>query len=957
MSRSTPASPPSARVSADTTAIGEERGRLVQRAVIDILSGANETIYAYDPSFRYIYVNEPAAKVLGRAAAEIVGRTWDDVLPSERTIALKQVAAEVMRTRQPFQEEIAWRTPDGEERFFEYVLSPVLDQRGEVDFLVSIGRDTTARNHAREAERRARDRAIRLHEVASALSRASEPERIADVVITQAFETLQAEAGVAYVRADEAFGTEGSGSASFVQVAARGLSDEAAARIGTWPLDDALPLSTALRTGSPVWIASQQHLVERYPGRRARSSPNLGAVAALPFKSGDQIVGGMVFSFGRSRSFTPDDQTFLLTLAEHAGLAFERARLEATERAARDRLTILADASRKFSEAALNLDEILDTVVREVGDRLKESCVINLLSADGAVLEPVALHHVDPEAEASIRATLHAAPIRVDETSSPARVVQSGQAILVPKISLEALLASSRPEYRAHLERFQVASLLIVPLRVRDQIIGTMTVTRGAGAPSYTESDRSLLQDLADRAAMAIANARQYDELGAERRRLSMFAKVSATLAASLDYETTLAAVIDLALPTLGDFGFFDVVEASGEVRRIARAYQDARRQALLDQTRWVRSERTDKNLCALSSGKPGIHPFIDDEWLRDVAVAPAHLSLMRELAFGSMITVPLASQDRVLGALTLFFVAPGRHHTKVDLALTEELAWRAAAAVENARLFREVQQAVAVRDDFLSIAGHELNTPLTALQLQIQGLKRLANKDLLPATEPSSPISPPSRLIDRLAKTESHILRLQKLVRELLDVSRITAGGLRLEREWFDLPAAVREVIERMTPQANNAGSQVSFAAGSQSGGTIIGHWDRLRIDQVVTNLLGNAIKYGAGKPIEVGVSQAGALARLTVRDHGIGISPADEQRIFERFERAVSQRHYGGFGLGLWISRQIVEAHGGSIRFERPGEAARAPADGTCFIVELPLGGADQESRVGAGAQGRSE
>jgi len=111
-------------------------------------------------------------------------------------------------------------------------------------------------------------------------------------------------------------------------------------------------------------------------------------------------------------------------------------------------------------------------------------------------------------------------------------------------------------------------------------------------------------------------------------------------------------------------------------------------------------------------------------------------------------------------------------------------------------------------------------------------------------------------------------------------------------------------------------------------------GSWDRLRIEQVVTNLVGNAIKYGAGRPIEVTIEALGETARISVLDHGIGISPEDEERVFGRFERAVSERHYSGFGLGLWISRQIVEAHGGTIRFERPPDAA------TRFVVDLPRG-----------------
>lgn len=446
------------------------------------------------------------------------------------------------------------------------------------------------------------------------------------------------------------------------------------------------------------------------------------------------------------------------------------------------------------------------------------------------------------------------------------------------------------------------------------------TCSRGAGAAPYTRDDQLLLEDLAGRAGLAIANARQYEELAFERRRLAVLAKASEVLATSLDYDTTLRNVIELALPVLGDFGFFDVVEDDGTVRRVARAHDDPETQGILDQTRWVRSERTDINLCALSSGYAGLHPDIDDAWMQNIAVSPEHLALLRQLAFRSMLTVPLAYHGKTLGALTLFFARSERRHAAGDVPLAEELARRAAAAVENARLFRESREAIRLRDDFLSIAGHELNTPLAALQLQIQSLKRQVEKE--PAL---------GKVGERLGKTENQVLRLEKLISELLDVSRITGGRLSIEREPMDLAATVRDVAERMAPSAAKASCELVLACPDG----VVGSWDRLRIEQVVTNLMSNAIKYGAGRPIEVVTTRDADVARLTVRDHGIGIAPGDEARIFGRFERAVSERHYGGFGLGLWISRQIVEAHGGSIRFDRPADV------GTRFTVELPTGG----------------
>jgi signal transduction histidine kinase len=171
-------------------------------------------------------------------------------------------------------------------------------------------------------------------------------------------------------------------------------------------------------------------------------------------------------------------------------------------------------------------------------------------------------------------------------------------------------------------------------------------------------------------------------------------------------------------------------------------------------------------------------------------------------------------------------------------------------------------------------------------------------------------------------------VTRLTRLVDDLLSLSLIASKELHLELETTDLCVVVREVVERVRPLARSSGSLVVVRAGAP----VTGMWDRTRLDQVVTHLLDNAVKYGAGKPVDVIVEGEGDEARLTVQDQGIGIAPESQARIFQRFERAVSERHYGGFGLGLWIVGQIVDAHDGRIQVEsRPGA-------GTTFIIALP-------------------
>jgi PAS domain S-box-containing protein len=233
-----------------------------------------------------------------------------------------------------------------------------------------------------------------------------------------------------------------------------------------------------------------------------------------------------------------------------------------------------------------------------------------------------------------------------------------------------------------------------------------------------------------------------------------------------------------------------------------------------------------------------------------------------------------------------------------------------------------ELKRAVEARDEFLSIASHELRTPLSTLLLNLDSLKRQL-------THTNTDEKARRKLESALRQT----LRMEKLVNSLLDVARIAAGRLELELEESNLTEIVRQCVDRLGEQAMSAGSPIMLHS-SRTSGDIVGRWDRMRLEQVMTNLLSNAIKYGEGQPIEVSVEVEGEQAVVRVRDRGIGIAPEHMDRIFDRFERAVSSRNYSGLGMGLYITRQIIEAHGGAIAVE--SEVGR----GSMFSVLLPMG-----------------
>ncbi|MGE6758477.1 ATP-binding protein [Corallococcus interemptor] len=308
----------------------------------------------------------------------------------------------------------------------------------------------------------------------------------------------------------------------------------------------------------------------------------------------------------------------------------------------------------------------------------------------------------------------------------------------------------------------------------------------------------------------------------------------------------------------------------------------------------------------------------------------------MELLGVRSLLCAPLQVRGKTVACVVASHRKVGALFGEDEERLASFVAVLAGAALENAenfervaalseeqgRLYREEQEAVRRRDDFLSIAAHELKTPLTSLQLHIQGLQAKAR---------GAPM-PPEKLTAKLESAYSQTQRLGKLVNDLLDISRIAQGQLHIKREDVDLVALVRAQLERSREALTRAECEVRFHASEPR---LIGHWDALRLEQVVGNLLTNAMKYGAGKPVEVTLDGDATRVRLEVRDHGIGIAEEDRARIFERFERAVSVRHYGGFGLGLWIVREIVQALGGNI------DVASAPEQGSTFTVTLPRSG----------------
>jgi PAS domain S-box-containing protein len=291
--------------------------------------------------------------------------------------------------------------------------------------------------------------------------------------------------------------------------------------------------------------------------------------------------------------------------------------------------------------------------------------------------------------------------------------------------------------------------------------------------------------------------------------------------------------------------------------------------------------------------------------------------------AAGRQLTVMYRIQTREGGVKWVWDRSVGIYRPDGTLRFIEgfaaDISDRKAAEVERERLVTELREAVRLREEFLSVASHELRTPLTPLALRLQLLQQ-ALEEKCPDAEP---------LHRHVEAARGQVRRLTSLTDSLLDATRISSGRLTLRlEEDVDLAALVRDVATDFETQA----ARVDCPLVVEAAGRIAGRWDVLRLEQVVTNLLSNALKFGAGRPVHLRVVERDGWARLTVRDEGIGMDEGVRARVFGRFERGVSERHYGGLGLGLYISREVVEALGGRIHVESE------PGRGATFTVELP-------------------
>jgi PAS domain S-box-containing protein len=393
-------------------------------------------------------------------------------------------------------------------------------------------------------------------------------------------------------------------------------------------------------------------------------------------------------------------------------------------------------------------------------------------------------------------------------------------------------------------------------------------------------------------------------------------------LASSLDYHTTLTSVAQLAVTGFADWCVVHLTTESGEIEPTVTAHVDPRK---VERARELQAlfppdlQATQGLANVVRTGRPELVPVVTDEQLRASARNPEHLALLREVGLASVMIVPIQARGHVLGAITLAAAESGRHYGPRELAVAEHLGRRAAVAIDNARLYEEAQEAARARDQFLAVAAHELRSPLTSMKGFAQLLLRRAART--PGGE---------EWVRPLQTIDTQVNRVAGLVNRLLDVSRIEEKRLHLEVSEVDMVEVVRNAVAEA--QLGSEDHQIRALLHTE---TLPAEIDRSRIEQVLSNLIDNALKYSPpGTFVDVSLRPVGDELEVAVRDHGTGIDEETRAGLFERYfrGRAATRATSDGLGLGLYVAHGIVEAHHGSMTVESE------PGYGSIFSFRIP-------------------
>lgn len=877
--------------------VGEGEASL--RAITDALP---VLVSFVDADRRYRFVNAAYERWFGHRKEDLLGKHLEEVLGREAYEAIvPHVERALAGERVTFEAEIPYHV--GGPRAVQATYVPLVGARGAIDGFVALVSDVTEKVALERFRDAAIDRAVRLLKITGAIANAVTEADVFEALVDRVADAIEAGSAGLFLLSDDR--------ETVRLVRAVGYSQGARDAVAVVPVDakPATPALDAVRRGEPIWIRSKAALFEQYPHLEAvASQPRPYRIACLPLVSQQRAAGALAFTFHDEGDASEEERAFLLVIANYASQALERLRLLEAERrsraqadAAANRLRVLSRASRAFVDADLDLASRLRSVISELAVAFDSTIGLGLVGPDG-LLRISEVHHPIAEADALLRRLVAENPVRAGE-GFEGSLLAAGRSGIVPHVDQAALLAKAPPAYREFLERFPPRALIGALLKVHGRIIGTVTAARVHEGETYTEEDLRLLEELADRAAVAIENARLYRETLAGRARaeqLHRFAQVVVG-AKHIDvvYEAAMAAV-DVALDvTRSAILTFD---HEGVMRfRAWRGLSDEYRQAVEGHSPW-------------QLDAPGPAPVLVSDTRRDPTLAILAPILERE-RIGAVAFFPLVAEGRLLGEFTIYH-STEHAFTTAEIETAEAIANYLASMIGRFSAIAKLEDTIRYNELFTGVLAHDLRNPLGAIMMAGQLMLRLTEDD---------------RLLKPLHRITRSGERMSRMIDQLLDFTQARlGGGIPVTRKPANLELIAKQAIDEI--ELVTTGWTFELDAT----GDLLGEWDADRIAQVFSNLAGNAVQHGSPESPLVFRLDGSRPESVTVeiRNRGV-VQPEILPSIFEPF-RTTHRKRDGtkGLGLGLYITQEVVRAHSGSI------SVTSSDADGTAFRITMPRG-----------------
>jgi PAS domain S-box-containing protein len=869
-----PRSTPPKHESADAHRPGVDNRKWSSREWLAlILDGIADGVTAQDAAGHLIYANDAAARTSGYPSPEAMlaapptdflkrFEVLDDAgspfpldrLPGRRALAGEEAPETTLRYRDR-------RT--GEERWSVVRARPVFDEEGRVRIAISIFRDVT---ESVRQQRTLEETAAELEIAVSDLGARTEESESARDRVTAVLESITD----AFVSYDENWRILYANDRAAQSFAALGCDRETLIGKVLWELLPDL-------AGTPFHTHGLRAMAEGRALEFEQYHPRLGqwlAVRLYPSKEG-------LSAFARD-------------ITEHK-------QREST-------LRVLAEAGKGLA-GSLDYETSLRSVTGLLVPEWADWCFVDLAMPGG--FRRLAVAHADPAHVEAARglereyASNRVAAIGVSE------VIRSGRSQLVPEVPEELFPSLARDEeHLATLRALGLYSAIIVALVARGKTLGALSLIRSTPARGrYTEDDLAFAEELGRRTALAADNARLFAAEQQAQKRAMFLAEGSRLLASSLDYEATLQSVTQLAVPILADWCGIELVREDGTFQLVGVAHVDP------EKAHWARElhrqrppEKDPRSVVAkvVRTGESHFISVMTDAMLVAAARSPEELALYRGIGFRSFICVPMISRGRTVGAISFVRTQESaRHYDEADLTLAEDVARRAASAIDNALLYGEAVGANQAKADFLAVMSHELRTPLTAI---IGYAELLADEIVGPVNEAQK------EQISRVRASGAHLLTL---IEEILTFARIEAGQETVRAERVELVELVRETVAIVEPIA--ARKRLTLDVRAQDASLVI-ETDGVKVRQILLNLLANAIKFTDAGTVIVELQRAQGRVDVAVHDTGIGIARDHLETIFEPFWQVeqVRTRKVGGTGLGLSVARQLARLLGGDVTAE---------------------------------------